>query len=184
METNEIDAEGGAEPTPDRKWKPSWLAAGALAAGLAVGAAGIAGATTGSGSSSTSSDPSAASSAPAASGYGQGPSGTRPDPASMPNGPGETLLTGDNATKAKEAALAAVPGATVIRVETDSSGVGTYEAHLKKSDGSEVTVLMDSSFKVVSTVDGFGGGPKGQNGPPQGAPQGGPQGNGGATTSN
>jgi hypothetical protein len=84
----------------------------------------------------------------------------------MPNGPGETLLTGDAATKAKAAALAAVPGATVIRVETDSSGAGTYEAHLKKSDGTEVTVLMDASFKVTSTVDGFGGpGPRGSGGP-------------------
>ena len=84
----------------------------------------------------------------------------------MTNGPGETLLTGDAATKARAAALAAVPGATVIRVETDSSGAGTYEAHLKKSDGTEVTVLMDSSFKVTSTVDGFGGpGPQGSGGP-------------------
>lgn len=181
METNEMDTGSGSDPAPARSWKPSWLAAGALAAGLAIGAAGIAGAATGSGSSSTSPDPSAtSSSAPAAPGYGQAPSGAQ-DPASMPNGPGETLLTGDNATKAKDAALAAVPGATVIRVETDSSGAGTYEAHLKKSDGSEVTVLMDTNFKVTSTVDGFGGpGPRGQGRPPQGAPQS----SGGSTTSN
>jgi hypothetical protein len=198
METNEIDTGSGSDPAPSRTWKPSWLAAGALAAGLAVGAAGIAGAATGSGSSSTSTDSNASSSAPAAPGYGQAPSGqapsgqapsgARPDPASMPNGPGETVLTGDDATKATDAALAAVPGATVIRVETDSSGVGTYEAHLKKSDGSQVTVLMDANFKVTSTVDGFGGGPKGQDGrdgrPPQGAPQSAPQSEGGETSSN
>ncbi len=184
MDTNEMESGSGSDPTPDRRWRPSWLAAGALAAGLAVGAAGIAGAaTSGSGSSSTS-DSTGSSSAPPAPGYGQAPSGqapsgSRPDPASMPNGPGETLLTGDNATKAKAAALEAVPGATVIRVETDSSGEAKYEAHLKKSDGSEVTVLMDSNFKVVSTVDGFGGGPKGQSGPPAGAPQT----SGGSTTS-
>ena len=82
----------------------------------------------------------------------------------MPNGPGETLLTGDAATKAKDAALAAVPGATVIRVETDS-GDAEYEAHLKKADGTEVTVLMDANFTVTSTVDGFGGGPGGPGGP-------------------
>jgi hypothetical protein len=194
METNEMETGSGSDPAPTRRWKPSWLAAGALAAGLAVGVAGIAGAATGSGSSSTSSNSNAASSAPAAPGYGrapsgQAPSGSRPDPASMPNGPGETVLTGDNATKATDAALAAVPGATVIRVETDSSGAGTYEAHLKKSDGSQVTVLMDANFKVTSTVDGFGGpGPRGQDGrdgrPPQGAPQGAPQSDGGETSSN
>ena len=159
----------GANPTPVRN-KRSWLMTAAVATGLAVGAAGLAGAATGgsSGSSSTTA-PSAAS------GYGQPPSGQPPsgqapsgaqDPASMPNGPGETLLTGDAATKAKAAVLAAVPGATVIRVETDSSGAGTYEAHLKKSDGTQVTVLMDSNFKVTSTVDRFGGpGPQGSGGP-------------------
>jgi len=169
----------GAYPTPVRN-KRSWLMTAAVATGLAVGAAGLAGAATGasSGSSSTTA-PSAAS------GYGQPPSGQPPsggqDPATMTHGPNETLLTGDTATKAKDAALAAVPGATVIRVETDSSGAGTYEAHLKKSDGTEVTVLMDSSFKVTSTVDGFGGpGPQGSGGP--GRP-GGPSSNGSSSSS-
>jgi hypothetical protein len=167
----------GATPSPTRS-KRSWIMTAAVATGLAVGAAGLAGAATGgsSGSSSTTA-PSAAS------GYGQAPSGQAPsgqapsgqppagmqDPATMPNGPGETVLTGDAATKAKDAALAAVPGATVIRVETDSSGAGTYEAHLKKSDGTEVTVLMDANFTVTSTVDGFGSGPGGRGGP-QGGP--------------
>ncbi len=57
------------------------------------------------------------------------------------------------------AAKAAVPGATVIRVETDNGGV--YEAHMQKSDGSFVTVKLDKSFKVTATDDGFGGGPGG-----------------------
>jgi hypothetical protein len=166
MDTNEIETGGRHGPAPGRSWRKSWLATGALAAGLAIGAAGIAGAATGSGSGISSDSSGTASSAPAAPGYGQPPSRAQ-DPATMPNGPGETLLTGDNATKAKAAALAAVPGATVIRVETDSSGAGTYEAHLKKSDGSQVTVLMDSSFTVTSTVDGFGpGGPGGPHGGP------------------
>ncbi len=169
----------GAAPTPARN-KRSWIMTAAVATGLAVGAAGLAGAATGGGSGSSSTTAPAASSA-----YGQAPSGQAPngqapsgqapngqapngqppagmqDPASMPNGPGETLLTGDAATRAKAAALAAVPGATVIRVETDS-GDAQYEAHLKKSDGTEVTVLMDANFTVTSTVDGFGpGGPHG-----------------------
>jgi hypothetical protein len=175
MEPDDADV----APTPVRS-KRSWIVTAAVATGLAVGAAGLAGAATGgsSGSSSTT----------APSGYGQAPSGQPPsgqvpsgqapsgqDPATVDHGPGETLLTGDAATKAKAAALAAVPGATVIRVETDSSGAGTYEAHLKKSDGTEVTVLMDKSFTVTSTVNGFGGGgPGGQGGPGMRGP-GGPE---------
>ena len=70
------------------------------------------------------------------------------------NGITETLLTGDEAEKVKAAALEAVPGATVLRVETDAEGA-KYEAHLKKSDGSQVTVKLDESFKVTSTEDGM-----------------------------
>jgi hypothetical protein len=42
--------------------------------------------------------------------------------------PDEHLLTGDTASKVRAAALARYPGATVLRVETDSDGVD--EAHL------------------------------------------------------
>jgi hypothetical protein len=86
------------------------------------------------------------------------------DPATMTHGPGETLLTDGTASKVKEAALAAVPGGTVIRVETDSAG-SPYEAHVQKSDGSIVTVKIDNSFNVASTESGFGaGGPMSANG--------------------
>ena len=78
------------------------------------------------------------------------------------NGVKEEVLTGDAATKATAAAKAAVPGATVIRVENDAEGA-TYEAHMKKSDGSLVTVKMDANFKVTSTEDGMGGGGPSQN---------------------
>jgi hypothetical protein len=47
--------------------------------------------------------------------------------------PDEQLLTGDTANKVRAAALANYPGATVLRVETDSDGV--YEAHLSTTDG-------------------------------------------------
>jgi hypothetical protein len=80
------------------------------------------------------------------------------------HGPGEALLTGANAAKTKTASLAAVPGATIIRVETDSGGA-TYEAHMKKADGTDVTVKLDSNFKVTATQSGFGSG-----GPAGGAP--------------
>jgi hypothetical protein len=73
------------------------------------------------------------------------------------NGKTETVLTGDAATKATYAAQAAVPGATILRVETDADGA-TYEAHMKKSDGTFVSVKMDASFKVTGTENGPGGG--------------------------
>jgi hypothetical protein len=65
------------------------------------------------------------------------------------HGPGETLLTGTTAQKVRAAALAAVPGGTIIRVETDSDG-SPYEAHVTKADGSKVTVKVDTAFKVTS----------------------------------
>jgi hypothetical protein len=85
---------------------------------------------------------------------------TMPDPATVAHGPNETLLTGTTAEKVAAAAKAAVPGATIIRVETDSAG-SPYEAHMKKSDGSFVTVKIDKNFKVTAIQDGFGGGPGG-----------------------
>jgi hypothetical protein len=68
--------------------------------------------------------------------------------------PDEQLLTGDTATKVREAALARYPGATVLRVETDSDGV--YEAHLITSDGQRVTVEVDKAFKVTGEESGHG----------------------------
>jgi uncharacterized membrane protein YkoI len=66
----------------------------------------------------------------------------------------ETALTGAKAQSAKDAALAAVPGGTVTRASTedpkDASGAA-YEVHVTKSDGTEVEVLEDSAFKVLST---------------------------------
>ena len=58
--------------------------------------------------------------------------------------------------------------ATIIRVETDSSG-SAYEAHVKRADGSMATVLFDKDFNVTSTIDGFGAGPQGQGPPPAAA---------------
>jgi peptidase YpeB-like protein len=69
------------------------------------------------------------------------------------NGVVEKLLTGTTADKAKAAALAAVPGATVERVENDAEGA-VYEAHMVKSDGTHVTVKMDANFKVTGIETG------------------------------
>jgi hypothetical protein len=67
----------------------------------------------------------------------------------------ETLLTGDNAAKAKAAALKELPGATVERVETEADGNGVYEAHVTKADGTRATVFFDKDFKVTSVQDGM-----------------------------
>jgi hypothetical protein len=64
----------------------------------------------------------------------------------------------------KAAALKAVPGGTVYRVETDADGA-SYEAHMTKADGTRVTVKFDKSFKVTRVEDGMGGaGPGGPAG--------------------
>lgn len=69
------------------------------------------------------------------------------------NGQREELLTGDNAARATAAALAAVPGGTIDRVETDTDGA-VYEAHMTKSDGTRVTVLFDANFNVTNIESG------------------------------
>ncbi len=52
--------------------------------------------------------------------------------------------------RAKAAAETAVPVEPSLRVETDSDGGATYEAHVTKSDGTEVVVKLDKDFGVMS----------------------------------
>lgn len=144
-----------------------WLIVGAAAAGAAIGGAGIANAATTSSSSAAG-----ASSAAASSTNSAGNSAAQPgNPATLSHGPGETLLTGTTADKVRAVALAADPGATIIRVETDSAG-SPYEAHITKADGTQVTLKIDANFKVTSTEQGFGAGPSGQAPPKGQAPPG------------
>ncbi|MGN6377339.1 MAG: hypothetical protein ACTHNU_00145 [Gaiellales bacterium] len=124
----------------------AWAVTGAVAIAALTGVVGVANAA--SGGSPTGTTTFATTGAPKA------PPG---NPAAMTHGPGETLLTGSAASRAKAAALAAVPGATVIRVETDSAGAA-YEAHMRKSDGTYVTVKLDAAFKVTAVQSGFGAG--------------------------
>jgi hypothetical protein len=138
-----------------------WLATGAAAVGVGVGAAGVASAATGSSGSTGSSAPVAAPQ----------PGANLPDPSTLSHGPGETLLTGTDLAKVTAAAQAADPGATIIRAETDSSG-HAFEVHVKNADGSIETLYFTSTYSADGTASGFGGGPGGQ--PPVGAPQGQP----------
>ena len=138
---------------------------GAAAVGAALGGAAIAGAATGGTSSATGTTEAATANAP--------------DP-SQAQHPGETLLTGTTAEKVKAAALAAVPGGTILRVETDAEG-SPYEAHMTKADGTEVTVKVDAGFNVTTTEAGHGGGgPGGPGGHGPGDRHGPPPANGSA----
>jgi hypothetical protein len=114
----------------------------AIAIGVGGGSYGIASAASGSGGSS------------------KGPSTAAPS--TRPWGPqrsDETLLTGETAAKVRELALAKVPGATIVRVETDADGRAAYEAHLVKADGSLATVYVNKQLEVVSVQSGMPGPP-------------------------
>jgi len=115
------------------------LAAAAVVLGLVAGSSGVAAAASGNGSSST--DSTTTQPAPSA-----------PDPQN-PWGAqrsDETPLTGDTLANVKAAALAEVPDATIVRVETDADGNAAYEAHVVKADGTPATVYVDKQFDVVS----------------------------------
>jgi uncharacterized membrane protein YkoI len=129
----------------------SKLVTGAVVATAAVSAAAIATAAT-TGSASSSSTTPAASSAATAQGQPQR------DPSQgghTVDGKTEKLLTGDVASKVRAAALAKVPG-TVERVETNVDSSAPYDAHIRKSDGSEVEVQVGSDYSV-SAVNEMGG---------------------------
>lgn len=87
-------------------------------------------------------------------------------PAEKGGGSGETVVTGDAASKASAAALGAVPGGTVDRVSTENDGPAgvSYEVKVTKADGSKVKVLLGSAFDVVSTKAGRGPGGPGRGG--------------------
>jgi hypothetical protein len=78
------------------------------------------------------------------------------------------VVTGEAAAKASSAALASVPG-KAGQVTTDCHG-GGYEVTVTKSDGTQVTVHLDSSFKVMAMPPG---GPGGHGGPGWAPPAGG-----------
>jgi uncharacterized membrane protein YkoI len=128
------------------------LLGGGLTAGVigatAIGASAQDTSTTGTGTLSTTS------------------SSTPPDNSSRP-GNGETTVTGTKAATLKAAALKQVPGGTVERISTDTDHAGAaYEVHVRKSDGSEVTVLFDANLKYVATETDrghHGGGGRGGN---------------------
>ena len=128
--------------------------AGSTLLGGVIGASLIGTASAADNTSTSSTTAPAAAHPQAAPGPGQGPANVDPSKGGhTANGITETLLTGDTADKVTAAAKAAVPDGTIQRVETDAEG-SPYEAHMTKSDGSMVTVKVDSSFKVTSIENG------------------------------
>jgi hypothetical protein len=129
-----------------RKIRQSAMGVAALGA-LALGGSAIADAAT-SGSSSASSS---SSSAAPSTATGQRPADpTKPGGHVGANGKTEQALSADVAAKVKAAAQAKVPGGTVERVETDVDHGSPYEAHVRKADGTELEVLVDSNFNVTA----------------------------------
>jgi len=120
-----------------------------LAGGLAGGA--LAATSSASAADSAASTVTAPAAAPAATGP------TRPADTATSVRAGEEALTGSDLATAKTAALKAVPGGAVYRVETDADGA-TYEAHMTKADGTHVTVKLDKSFAVTAVQNGMGAG--------------------------
>jgi hypothetical protein len=65
------------------------------------------------------------------------------------NGKAEAALSADTAAKVQAVALKKVPG-TVERVESNVDSSAPYEAHIKKADGTEVEVQVNSDFTVAA----------------------------------
>ncbi|MGI8697888.1 MAG: hypothetical protein ACR2J0_01910 [Mycobacteriales bacterium] len=71
----------------------------------------------------------------------------------------EKELTGATADRVKAAVLAELPGATVQRMSAEDPREGTgaaYEAHVTRSDGTRLQVLLDRSFTVTAVNAGRG----------------------------
>ena len=126
-----------------------------VSAGLAAGAIGATAIASSAQSSTTTGAP---------SGYATGTAAPNGAPAGTPardhNGAGpargdEKSVTTAQAATLKAAALKAVPGGTVDRIETDS-GDAVYEAHMTKADGTEVTVKFDKNLAVTGVEAGMG----------------------------
>lgn len=114
----------------------------------AVGAAAVGGATV--------ADAATSSQTPSASPAGSPPAGTMVNGRHSVNGRTEQPLTGELAARVRAAALAKVSG-TVERVETNVDDSAPYEAHIRKADGTEVTVEINRDY-TVHAVNTMGGG--------------------------
>lgn len=150
-----------------RSFKKILMSVTALAA-LALGGSALAGAAGNSGTTTSGATTSGTSTtAPGAArggGPGEGgfPAGEQPGTAAHENA--EKAVTGQDAEKAQAAAAASISGGKAGAVTSDFRG-GGYEVTVTKSDGSQVTVHLDSAFKVQTHPGGPGPGIAGGQGP-------------------
>jgi hypothetical protein len=130
-----------------RRWAgvAGLLAAGAISGGI------LATALSASASGNASATAASTVSSPAGGAKTPGPGGAQPVRSDEKSVPGATAAT------LRAAALKAIPGASVYRIETDA-GDGVYEVHMKKADGSLVTVKFDKNLQVTKVESGMGAG--------------------------
>lgn len=62
---------------------------------------------------------------------------------------GDVAVTGPQADRATEAALAATHGGTANSVERDGENGATWEVEVTREDGSTVDVRLDEHYRVV-----------------------------------
>ncbi len=133
-----------------------WAGMAALLAAGVVGGGVLAGTLSASAASSSPSTGASTSSSAATSGgaTARGHGGAQPIRSDEKAASTATVAT------LRAAALKAVPGGSVYRIETDA-GDGAYEAHMTKADGSLVTVKFDKNLAVTKVEAGMGTGDPG-----------------------
>lgn len=144
----------GLDTTSSRRWRRGATALGLVVAG-ALGGGILASTLSANAAGSASPSPSPGYGMMQGDHDGDGPGGHHGFGGAGPVRGDEKALSSADAAKVRAAALKAVPGGTVYRVETDA-GDGTYEAHMTKKDGTPVTVKLDKSFSVTKVEDGMG----------------------------
>jgi hypothetical protein len=138
---------------PTRKRRRAALTVGLLAAGVAAGAIGAT-AIAASAESTSGSQLAATTSSSSPGAPNQPPNAAR---GSAPVRSDEKSVSASTAATLKAAALKAVPGGTVYRVETDA-GDAAYEVHMTRAEGSLATVKFDKNLKVIRVETGMGQG--------------------------
>jgi hypothetical protein len=146
-----IDTEPG--PTPRRR--PNAKTVGLVAAGVLAG--GIIAATAGASAATSSPSAPSAATAPGAAANGARVAGPAGHGGATPVRGDEKSVSSADAAALKAAALKAVPGGAVYRVETDA-GDGKFEVHMTKADGTPVTVKFDKNLALIKVEDGMGTG--------------------------
>jgi hypothetical protein len=130
---------------PKSRWAggAALVAAGAVAGGLLASTL-----------SASAADPGAAGAAGYAPGQRTSPPGHG---GAQPVRSGEKSVSAASAATLRAAALKAVPSGSVYRIESDA-GDGVYEAHMRRANGSLVTVKFDDNLKIIKVEPGMGTG--------------------------